>query len=96
MRWHLTRIGTLSSASRSTPFGRARLRSNRPSLGQWEPHCQSIACSPRAERQKQIPISYRLNTDGTYTLYSVGKDGRDDNGDPTKDEVWPIMVPWEK
>ena len=42
------------------------------------------------------PLRYRLNTDGTYTLYSVGQDGRDDNGDPTKDEVWPTVVPWGK
>ncbi len=42
------------------------------------------------------PLRYRLNSDGTYTLYSVGKDGRDDNGDPAKDEVWPTVVPWEK
>ena len=49
---------------------------------------------------------YRLNTDGTFTLYSVGMDGRNDGGDPTpakstnappdmwtgKDAVWPTPV----
>ena len=29
------------------------------------------------------PLRYRLNADGTYTLYSVGEDGVDDGGDPT-------------
>jgi len=50
------------------------------------------------------PIKYHLNSDGTFTLYSVGDDGNDDGGDPTplpkhpsntiplwyrKDFVWP-------
>ncbi len=48
------------------------------------------------------PFGYRLHTDGTFTLYSVGEDGRDDDGDaasPTatnkfdlwsgRDAVWP-------
>ena len=52
------------------------------------------------------PFHYRLNEDGTFTLYSVGEDGRDDGGDPTpdkstnvppdmwtgKDAVWPEPV----
>ncbi len=29
------------------------------------------------------PFCYRLNPAGTFTLYSVGEDGRDDGGDPT-------------
>lgn len=28
------------------------------------------------------PLRYRLNADGSFTLYSVGEDGRDDGGDP--------------
>lgn len=28
------------------------------------------------------PLRYRLNTDGTFLLYSIGKDGVDDDGDP--------------
>jgi hypothetical protein len=50
------------------------------------------------------PFHYRLNADGTFTLYSVGEDDRDDGGDPTpirstnappdmwlgRDAVWPI------
>lgn len=48
-------------------------------------------------------LRYRLNADGTYTLYSVGDDGRDDGGDPTpaapgrsdgRDLLWPSVVPW--
>ncbi len=49
------------------------------------------------------PMKYRLNTDGTFTLYSVGGDGKDDGGDAAlldgrkstrslwarKDFVWP-------
>lgn len=49
------------------------------------------------------PLRYRLNSDGTYVLYSVGDDGKDDGGDvsaatPSKttswlqgrDWVWPL------
>lgn len=49
------------------------------------------------------PLRYRDNPDGTFTLYSVGVDGRDDGGDPTpiegkraysiwkeRDAVWPM------
>lgn len=47
------------------------------------------------------PLRYRLNPDGTYTLFSVGRDGQDDGGDPRpkqgesrsmfsgRDFVWP-------
>jgi len=48
------------------------------------------------------PLRYRLNTDGSMTLYSAGEDGHDDGGDPTsatavttvdlwsgRDAVWP-------
>lgn len=48
------------------------------------------------------PIKYRLNADGSFTLYSVGEDGKDDGGDRSmpegykgrdlwrrKDYVWP-------
>ena len=47
------------------------------------------------------PLRYRLNADGTFTLYSVGEDGKDDGGDPSfqpnrwkdlwcsRDAVWP-------
>ncbi len=49
------------------------------------------------------PLRYRLNADGSFTLYSVGEDGKDDGGDTTlppdqmsiqylwnrKDFVWP-------
>lgn len=49
------------------------------------------------------PLKYRLNPDGSFTLYSVGEDGQDDGGDVSllpdktssrilwnrKDFVWP-------
>ncbi len=51
------------------------------------------------------PLRYRINTDGGFTLYSVGEDGRDDGGDPKsgsvtnkfglwegKDAVWPAAA----
>lgn len=49
------------------------------------------------------PLRYRRNADGSFTLYSVGEDGKDDGGDPTppspainfdlwsgRDAVWPM------
>ncbi len=51
------------------------------------------------------PLHYRLNTDGTFTLWSVGMDGKDDGGDATipaskrpepqaaRDLVWPRLDP---
>jgi hypothetical protein len=48
------------------------------------------------------PMSYRLNADGSYVLYSVGEDGKDDGGDPSGgpsgmwtglDAVWPMPCP---
>jgi hypothetical protein len=54
------------------------------------------------------PLCYRLNADGTYVLYSVGDDGKDDGGDPSpaqpgaspglwegRDAVWPSASPRE-
>jgi hypothetical protein len=51
------------------------------------------------------PLSYRLNADGTFVLYSVGEDGKDDGGDSSvarseaprnmwrgRDAVWPAPV----
>lgn len=46
------------------------------------------------------PLRYRANADGTFLLYSIGSDGKDDGGDPTftgssfywlraRDWVWP-------
>jgi hypothetical protein len=50
-------------------------------------------------------LRYRLNPGGTFVLYSVGEDGKDDGGDPTsaapvkqidlwsgRDAVWPVAV----
>lgn len=54
-------------------------------------------------------IRYRLNSDGSFTLYSVGKDGKDDGGDLTppaglkskdlwrrRDYVWPAPASAEE
>jgi hypothetical protein len=51
------------------------------------------------------PLRYRLNADGTFNLYSVGEDGKDDGGDPSartdsranylwycRDAVWPTPI----
>jgi hypothetical protein len=51
------------------------------------------------------PLCYRLNADGTFTLYSVGEDGHDEGGDVTsgsttnkfdlwsgRDAVWPVAA----
>ena len=51
------------------------------------------------------PLRYQLNADGSFMLYSVGEDGRDDGGEPNsasgtnkfglwegKDAVWPTAV----
>jgi len=29
------------------------------------------------------PLSYQINSDGTFLLYSIGEDGVDDGGDPS-------------
>ncbi len=39
------------------------------------------------------PLRYRLNADGTFLLYSIGEDGKDDDGDPrppddSKSRAW--------
>ncbi len=53
-------------------------------------------------------LRYRLNSDGTFLLYSVGEDGKDDGGDPTsttasrfdlwdgRDAVWPAPASAER
>jgi hypothetical protein len=56
------------------------------------------------------PIKYRLNDDGSFRLYSVGEDGKDDGGDASllpekantrnlwyrKDYVWPAPATAEE
>jgi hypothetical protein len=56
------------------------------------------------------PLRYRLNPDGSFLLYSVGQDGRDDGGDATpssgagtrpnlqngRDLVWPAPASAEE
>jgi len=34
------------------------------------------------------PFRYHPNVDGTFALYSVGEDGKDDGGDPNPVQTW--------
>ncbi len=73
--------------------------------GQWPDKLDNLvpeflAAVPRDWMDGQ-PLRYRRNADGTFTLYSVGRDGKDDGGDPRpkegesrsmfagRDFVWP-------
>ncbi len=73
--------------------------------GQWPAKLSALvpeflASEPRDWMDGQ-PLRYRLNPDGTFLLYSVGADGKDDDGDPRpkegesrsmlkgRDFVWP-------
>jgi len=40
------------------------------------------------------PFRYRLNTDGTFLLYSVGEDGEDNGGDPSPVTNSKSLVTW--
>jgi hypothetical protein len=40
------------------------------------------------------PLRYRLNRDGTFLLYSVGANGRDDGGDAVPDVSGTPVDPW--
>lgn len=58
------------------------------------------------DRMDGKPLRYRLNGDGSFLLYSVGTDGKDDGGNPQpvdsaesaskiwngKDVVWPVLA----
>ena len=41
------------------------------------------------------PLRYRLNTDGTFTLYSVGINGKDDGGDPSSGKGSKPFYNWQ-
>ena len=41
------------------------------------------------------PLRYHRNADGSYVLYSVGEDGRDDNGDPMPTDSSKKSLAWE-
>ena len=41
------------------------------------------------------PLRYHRNADGSYVLYSVGEDGRDDNGDPMPTDGSKKSLAWE-
>jgi len=42
------------------------------------------------------PLRYRLNADGTVTLYSVGENLKDDGGDFTPDSITSIIPSWQE
>jgi hypothetical protein len=83
---------------------RYRLRHGRPpnDLAALIPEfLNAITIDPMSGR----PLGYWLTADGSFALYSVGEDGRDDGGDTTsltatnrfdlwsgKDAVWPTVV----
>jgi hypothetical protein len=72
-----------------------------PALGALVPEFLS---RPPLDYMDGQPLRYRRNADGSFILYSVGKDGVDDGGDPTprtgkslwmwsgRDAVWPQPV----
>lgn len=41
------------------------------------------------------PLRYHVNTDGTFSLYAVGEDGRDDGGDPAVAAVSRATLFWQ-
>jgi hypothetical protein len=64
-----------------------------------------IAAVPRDSMSGRL-LCYHLNSNGGFTLYSTGKDGIDNGGDPTpllagaddafwdrRDAVWPVTLP---
>ncbi len=81
---------------------RQRSESFPTELGALVPHFLSaVPIDPMSAK----PLRYQLNADGSFTLYSVGEDGRDDGGDPNppavtkrfglwegKDAVWPAAA----
>jgi hypothetical protein len=55
-----------------------------------------LAAPPRDLMDGQ-PLRYRLNSDGSFVLYSVGEDGQDEGGDPStavSDKDWQNEPPW--
>jgi hypothetical protein len=43
------------------------------------------------------PLRYRVRSDGSFVLYSVGEDGQDEGGDPStvdSDTDWKNQPPW--
>jgi hypothetical protein len=85
-------------------LARHRLRDGRypPTLETLVP--QFLSAVP-IDLMSAKPLGYHLNPDGSFTLYSVGEDGRDDGGDATsstvtnrfdlwsgRDAVWPLAA----
>jgi hypothetical protein len=60
--------------------------------GQHERWSRFVPEVPR-DWMNGAPLRYRPNDDGTFTLYSVGMDRKDDGGDPTPRQHAPIHQP---
>src|ERR1022692_2022231 len=82
--------GTLRRSSPAPMFFFSSRRRHTRLQGDWSSDvCSSDLLAP--EFFPAVPIDpydgkslrYHPNDDGTYLLYSVGEDGRDDGGDPT-------------
>jgi hypothetical protein len=63
-----------------------------PSLAALTP--EFISQVPRDPIDGQ-PLRYRRNSDGTFQLYSIGDDGKDDGGDPTPSEQHKDSSAWQ-
>ena len=53
--------------------------------------------APPSDLMDGQPLRYRLNSDGSFLLYSVGEDGQDGEGDPStadSDKGWQNEPPW--
>lgn len=100
---HFDRV-IASEAEKQLAVGAIALKRYRLKHGRYPPDLASLVPEflsgvPRDPVDGQ-PLRYRLNPDGTFLLYSIGSDGKDDGGDPKgtsnplgffegRDWVWP-------
>ena len=80
--------------------------------GRWPARLEALVPEFLPARPRDLmdgqPLRYRLNPDGSFVLYSVGEDGKDDGGNPKpevaqgnswdalqngRDFVWPQLMP---
>lgn len=91
-------------ASRRIMIAAIALRRYQLRHGSWPPDLKTLVPDFLSEVPRDPvdgrPLRYRRNADGTFLLYSIGSDGKDDGGDPTftgsslywlraRDWVWP-------
>ena len=55
---------------------------------------QFLSAVPRDLMSAQ-PLRYRLSSNGSFTVYSVGEDGQDDGGDPNRPGVTDHFDLWQ-